>query len=116
MPQVSAEMRWFLKAAHATEVTAFDQWFRSGPQPPGGGKARTDAYAVDASTDELGAKDRGGKPGLEVKVLVGNLGSLKFGARGGVVLHVVRSAVRNAKNLRRGLRVHSSYFGRELFQ
>ena len=33
MPYVSAEVRWFLAARYATEVAAFDSWFKAGPLP-----------------------------------------------------------------------------------
>lgn len=83
MSQVSAELRWFVDAASGADVEPLDRWFRGGASPPGGGKeARVDVYALDASTDELGAKDRGGKPGLEVKVLVQrDFSSIDFGSR-----------------------------------
>jgi len=71
MPQVSAELRWFLNATSSTDVNAFDRWFKSGTLSPGGGKKqREDVYAVDPSTDALGVKNREGKAGLEVKALV----------------------------------------------
>lgn len=71
MPQVSAEMRWFLEATNSTDGKTFDRWFKSGSIPPGGGKkVRKDVYAVDPSTDELGVKSREGEFGLEVKALV----------------------------------------------
>jgi hypothetical protein len=83
MPQVSAELRWFLDATNSTDVKAFDKWFKSGSLPPGGGKkVREDVYAVDPSTDELGVKNREGKSGLEVKALVEpRFLSLEFGTR-----------------------------------
>jgi len=83
MPYVSAEVRWFLAARYATEVTAFDSWFKAGRLPPGGGKKpREDVYALDLSTEELGVKTREGKSGLEVKTLVdAHLLSLAFGTR-----------------------------------
>ena len=82
MPQVSAELRWFLDATHSTDVKAFDKWFQSGSLLPGGGKQREDVYAVDPSTDELGVKNREGKPGLEIKALVEpRFLSLEFGTR-----------------------------------
>ncbi|MGZ8532448.1 MAG: hypothetical protein ACXW6J_17850 [Candidatus Binatia bacterium] len=87
MPQVSAEMRWFLEATNSTDVKTFDSWFKSGSIPPGGGKkVRKDVYAVDPSTDELGVKNREGKPGLEVKALVEpRFLSLEFGTRKAIV-------------------------------
>jgi len=82
MPQVSAELRWFLDATHSTDVEAFDIWFKSGSLPPGGGIEREDVYAVDPSTDELGVKNREGRSGLEVKALVEpRFLSLEFGTR-----------------------------------
>jgi hypothetical protein len=82
MPEVSAELRWFVEATHLTDVTAFDLWFKSGRLPPGGGQQRKDVYAVDPSTDELGVKNREGRAGLEVKVLVEpRFLSLEFGTR-----------------------------------
>jgi hypothetical protein len=87
MPQVSAELRWFLNATNASDVDAFDRWFNSGTLSPGGGKQRRgDVYAVDPSTDELGVKSREGKSGLEVKALVEPLlFSLEFGSRNATV-------------------------------
>lgn len=70
MPQVSAELRWFLNATHAADVRAFGLWFRSGEIPPGGGRQRRDVYALDRSTEEIGIKKREGRSGLEVKALV----------------------------------------------
>ncbi len=82
MPQVSAEVRWFLDAANSTDAEAFDKWFRSGSLAPGGGKQREDVYALDPSTDELGVKSRGTNPGLEVKALVEpRFLTLEFGTR-----------------------------------
>ena len=83
MPQVTAELRWFLDARNASEVDAFGRWFTSGRLPPGGGKKpREDVYALDLSTEELGVKTREGKSGLEIKALVdARLLSLAFGTR-----------------------------------
>jgi hypothetical protein len=83
MPQVSAELRWFVDATNSAEVRTFDTWFKSGRMSPGGGvRIREDVYAVDSSTDELGVKNREGKSGLEVKVLVEpRFLSLEIGAR-----------------------------------
>lgn len=82
MRQVSAELRWFLDANHATEVHTFTKWFAQGPYPPGGGRLRTDVYSIDPTTIEIGVKDRGGKPGLEIKVLVDDqLSSMRVGTR-----------------------------------
>jgi hypothetical protein len=87
MPQVSAEIRWFLNAVHAEQVDAFTRWFHSGPFAPGGGAERVDVYALDRATDELGVKERGQKagsekPSVEVKALVvPALGTVSFGAR-----------------------------------
>jgi hypothetical protein len=84
MPLVSAEVRWFLKATHAAEVEAFGRWFHEvGGLPPGGGiRVREDVYVVDPATDELGVKDRGGRPGLEVKAMVEpRFLALEFGSR-----------------------------------
>lgn len=86
MPQVSAELRWFLDAAHAEESEAFGRWFRGGAPPPGGGEPRDDVYALDDSTEEIGVKSRGEKPGLEIKALVvPELCALEFGGRSGQV-------------------------------
>lgn len=84
MPQVSAELRWFVDAKYSGDIRVFDTWFRSGPVPPGGGKTREDVYVLDTSTVELGVKNREGKPGLEVKALVEpRLASFQFGRREG---------------------------------
>lgn len=87
MPQVSAELRWFLNATKVNDVDAFDRWFKSGTLLPGGGKKpREDVYAVDPSTDELGVKKREGKSGLEVKALVEpGFFSVEFGTRNATV-------------------------------
>ena len=87
MPQVSAELRWFLNATNVNDVDAFDRWFKSGTLLPGGGKKpREDVYAVDPSTDELGVKKREGKSGLEVKALVEpGFFSVEFGTRNATV-------------------------------
>jgi hypothetical protein len=88
VPQVSAEIRWFLPAAEAAQVEAFTHWFNGGPFSPNGGMERIDVYAHDTSTDEIGAKERnqkaGGdqKPGIEVKALVHPaLGTVSIGTR-----------------------------------
>ena len=82
MPQVSAEIRWFLDAAHVAQVDDFTRWFRGGPLSAGGGRERRDVYAHDPSTDEFGVKARGQKPGVELKVLVVPLlGKTSLGAR-----------------------------------
>jgi hypothetical protein len=83
MPQVSAELRWFLDATHRTEVEAFTQWFQGGPMRPGGGVERIDVYVLDPSTDELGAKLRDmNTADLELKALVvPALCSLSLGTR-----------------------------------
>ena len=83
MPQVTAELRWFLDARNAGDVDAFERWFSSGALSPGGGKKpREDVYVFDPSTDELGVKQREGKSGLEVKALVEpSFFPLEFGSR-----------------------------------
>lgn len=92
VPQVSAEIRWFLDAAEAAQVDAFTRWFRGGPFPANGGVERVDVYARDTSTGELGAKQRdqkpgvNEKPGLEVKALVHPaLDMLSFGTRNATI-------------------------------
>ena len=53
MPQVTAELRWFLDARNAADVDAFERWFRSGTLSPGGGKKpREDVYVFDPSLVE----------------------------------------------------------------
>jgi hypothetical protein len=65
--QASAEIRYFWKTAVPEAVEA---WYRGGITP-GGGATRTDEYLKDLEQKELGVKRRGGKPGVEVKGLVG---------------------------------------------
>lgn len=70
---ISAEVRWFWRAAPAN---GFKDWFLSAqvhPVPIGGGRQRTDDYLGDPGQTELGIKARGGKPGTEVKGLVARL-------------------------------------------
>lgn len=64
--QVSAELRWFWRGAVPGDV---DAWFRSGP-PPAGGEPREDVYLRDPARPELGIKQRGNEPGVEIKGLV----------------------------------------------
>lgn len=70
MPQVSAELRWFIGDDAPEESAAVERWFKSGKFAPGGGKDRLDVYLLDHGTAELGIKARGGKAPLEVKALV----------------------------------------------
>ena len=64
---VSAEIRWFWKAA---APPALESWFRGGPFPPGGGVPRADEYLVDPGQRQLGVKSRGGAAGVEEKGLI----------------------------------------------
>lgn len=87
MPQVSAELRWFLASQHQALASAFGDWFESGKKKAGGSrdKTRKDVYALD-QTLELGVKDREGKEGLEVKVLVtDSAAQLRLGTRDATV-------------------------------
>jgi hypothetical protein len=65
--QVSAEIRWFWPT---TCPEAIESWFRSAPEPPGGGKPREDEYLYESAQIEFGLKRRGKKPGVEAKGLV----------------------------------------------
>jgi hypothetical protein len=68
--QVSAEIRWFWRAALPSGL---EDWFRKADHhscPAGGGRSRDDEYLRDPGQKELGIKRRGGKKGVEVKGLV----------------------------------------------
>jgi hypothetical protein len=68
--QVSAEIRWFWKDV---PPSGLKDWFISEAVhgcEAGGGNRRDDKYLVDKEQDELGIKQRGGKPGVEIKSLV----------------------------------------------
>lgn len=69
---LSAELRWFWRGHLLPRE--LDAWFKSGPFPLGGGaRLRADLYLLDEEEPTLGVKERGGKPGLEVKGLVTEL-------------------------------------------
>ena len=116
--QVSAELRWFIDASHAAQVHAFGDWFEAGPYPPGGGKLRIDLYAAEPAVD-LGAKQRGGKSELELKVLAcARLCSIQVGARTAsaqlwskvsseVLIMPAEDAKRRALHKRRSLRKYA---------
>jgi hypothetical protein len=81
MAHVSAELRWFIDASEAAQVHALGDWFEAGPSSPIGDALRIDLYAAESSAD-LGAKQRGGKSQLELKVLVEpRLCTIRIGAR-----------------------------------
>jgi hypothetical protein len=81
--QVSAELRWFWRGAVPDQIEA---WFRSGP-PPAGGEARENVYLRDPARTDLGIKERGQKPGVEIKGLVAVLAPIAAGPfAGGVEL------------------------------
>jgi hypothetical protein len=62
---VSAEVRWFKRGDPGEALRrCFDT------PGCGGGRERVDIYSVDRSSDELGIKQREGRPGVEVKALV----------------------------------------------
>src|SRR4051794_10428250 len=68
--QVSAEIRWFWKDA---PPTGLKDWFLSETAhgcAAGGGNTRDDKYLVDKKQVEIGIKQRGDKPGVEIKSLV----------------------------------------------
>ena len=65
--QLSAEVRWF---AAGPVPTALDAWFAEAPFGVGGGVERSDLYLAGERGDELGLKQRDGRPGVEVKALV----------------------------------------------
>lgn len=65
--QISAEIRWFWRAAPPTGLEA---WFREPREACfacGGGQLRLDEYLSDPGQTEMGVKRRGGKKGVEVK-------------------------------------------------
>lgn len=86
MPQLSAEVRWFLPSTETERRTAFGAWFEAGAFALGGklSTPRDDVYLREANI-ELGIKDRGGKPGLEVKALVGEAGEVRLAGGGATV-------------------------------
>jgi hypothetical protein len=68
--QLSAEIRWFWNDA---PPSGLKDWFLSETVhgcAAGGGNTRDDKYLVDKKQDELGIKQRGDKPGVEIKSLV----------------------------------------------
>jgi hypothetical protein len=68
---ISAEIRWFWR--NDLPLT-LDTWFCDRTvhgHPAGGGQSRTDAYMLDVEQRELGLKNRGDQPGVEVKGLIG---------------------------------------------
>ena len=67
---VSAEMRWFWNGKCPKPV--HDWFFRTGSSP-GGGHPRIDKYLLQPHEREIGLKERGGNPGLEIKGLVGTV-------------------------------------------
>lgn len=72
---LSAEVRWFWEGPRAD----LHRWFRDALPPPGGGGERTDTYLIDRSQAELGIKSRGRNPGLEIKSLVKEGGTVQLG-------------------------------------
>lgn len=66
--EISAEIRWFWPEACPAGLEA---WFERGGSSPGGGATRTDVYLRDPGQTELGVKQRGHEPGLELKGLIG---------------------------------------------
>jgi hypothetical protein len=83
MAQVSAELRWFILEG-SDDIAAVERWFKAGSLACGGSRERSriDVYLLDRSTGELGVKERGRKPGVEVKVMVDpTRAALKVGGR-----------------------------------
>jgi len=71
--QVSAEFRVFWPGRGPEGL---ESWFLDASVhgcPAGGGLVRTDVYLYEAKQGELGIKQRGSKPGVEVKGLVARL-------------------------------------------
>jgi hypothetical protein len=75
---LSAELRWFWRGLSAPR--ALDAWFKSGDRAPGGGqRLRSDVYFYEEpsrdeeDTSSLQLKERGGRPGIEVKGFVCDL-------------------------------------------
>lgn len=64
---VSAEVRWFWLNDCPQQV---HDWFFKTGLPPGGGHSRIDRYLPQPNEGEIGVKERGDTPGLEVKGLV----------------------------------------------
>ena len=75
--ELSAEVRWFWSAEQPDIEARLRRWFEQiGRFPPGGGRQREDFYLVEPDFGKLGLKERGGKPGVEVKALAGERGTL----------------------------------------
>jgi hypothetical protein len=87
---LSAEVRWF-RRGDAGE--ALRQCFET--PGCGGGCERVDVYSIDPFSDELGIKQREGRPGVEVKALVHPaVGHWRLGSRSGALQLWTRSASR----------------------
>src|SRR4029077_19872157 len=69
---MSSEFEWFWRDQHPRQVR---EWFFKGGLLPGGGHSRTDKYLVQPNNVEIGIKERGEKPGCEVKGLIRLQGS-----------------------------------------
>ena len=67
---VSAEMRWFWNGNCPKQV---HDWFFTTGSSPGGGQPRIDKYLLQPHEREIGLKERGDNPGLEIKGLVGTV-------------------------------------------
>ena len=63
----SAEVRWFWFGRCPQEIR---DWFFNAGLPPGGGQSRIDRYIPQRGEPNLSLKQRGYKPGLEIKALV----------------------------------------------
>jgi len=64
---ISAEVRWFWHNSCPRQV---HDWFFKTGLSPGGGRPRIDRYLRQPKQAEIGIKERGDTPGLEVKGLV----------------------------------------------
>jgi hypothetical protein len=64
---ISAEVRWFWHNSCPQQV---HDWFFKTGLSPGGGHPRIDRYLRQPNQAEIGIKERGDTPGLEVKGLV----------------------------------------------
>jgi hypothetical protein len=75
--ELSAEVRWFWSVKEPHVTARIEGWFqRLGVFPPGGGRHREDVYLVEPGLERLGLKERGGKPGVEVKAFLGERGEV----------------------------------------
>jgi hypothetical protein len=109
--ELSAEVRWFWSVKEPHVTARIEGWFQGiGRFTPGGGRHREDVYLVEPDLEKLGLKERGGKPGVEVKAFLGEQGELwgtpvqlwsKWTARGLTIEAHGRVLTRKMRRLRK---------------